>query len=208
MPAAEETGEAASPPRRPRESVPDADGATRILVLDDDPRSLRQVRDALGAEGYAPVVTGDPEELGDLLRDERPALALLDVALPGADGIELMREIPELSELPVIFISAYGRDETVAKALDAGAADYIVKPFSATEYALLRVLSLNAGRVAPFEALVRQVWGEREQEQGGPRLVHVYVTHLRLKRGENAERPAWIFNVRGVGYRMPDPGQR
>ena len=57
---------------------------------------------------------------------------LLDLMLPDADGIELMRQVPELADLPVIFISAYRRDETVAKALDSGAADYIVKPFSPT----------------------------------------------------------------------------
>ena len=53
--------------------------------------------------------------------------------LPNADGIELMEAIPELADVPVIFISGYGRDETVARALESGAADYIVKPFSPTE---------------------------------------------------------------------------
>ena len=66
-------------------------------------------------------------------RAERPRLVLLDLMLPDVDGIELMRQVPELADLPVIFISAYGREETVAKALDSGAADYIAKPFSATE---------------------------------------------------------------------------
>ena len=117
------------PSRRPaKDDEPD-----RILVVDDDPRTLRLVRDALSAEGYAPVVTGDHHELARILRAERPVLAVLDLVLPCADGIELMGQIAELSDLPVIFISAYGRDETVARALDAGAADYIVKPFSPTE---------------------------------------------------------------------------
>ena len=53
--------------------------------------------------------------------------------LPGRDGVKLMQEVPELSGLPVIFISGYGREETVVRALEAGAADYIVKPFSAAE---------------------------------------------------------------------------
>ena len=79
------------------------------------------------------MVTGEPEELAALIRAERPRLVLLDLVLPGSDGIELMRQLPELSDLPTIFISAYGRDETVARALEAGAADYIVKPFSPTE---------------------------------------------------------------------------
>ena len=53
--------------------------------------------------------------------------------LPGTDGIELMKRVPQLADLPVIFISGYGRDETIVRALQSGAADYIVKPFSPTE---------------------------------------------------------------------------
>ena len=68
-----------------------------------------------------------------LIRAEKPRLVLLDLMLPGTDGIELMQTVPELSDLPVIFISGYGRDETIARALEAGAEDYVVKPFSPTE---------------------------------------------------------------------------
>ena len=108
-------------------------GRPRVLVLDDDPQALRFARDALASRGYEPVVTGDARELPRLLRAERPDLVLLDLVLPGTDGIELLQRLPELAEVPVIFISAYGRDETVARALEAGAEDYIVKPFSPTE---------------------------------------------------------------------------
>ena len=94
---------------------------------------LRYVRDALTAAGYSPLVTGDHRELSRIVRKEKPHLVVLDLILPEADGIELMEAIPELTDLPVIFISAYGRDETIARALEAGAVDYIVKPFSTTE---------------------------------------------------------------------------
>ena len=104
-----------------------------VLVVDDDPRTLRFVRDALAQAGYTTIATGDPGELPQIVRTQGPCLVLLDLMLPGADGIELMETIPELADLPVIFISAYGRDETVARALEKGAADYLVKPFSATE---------------------------------------------------------------------------
>ena len=105
----------------------------RILVVDDDPETLRYVRAVLTDAGYAPVVRGDPEGLSRIIRAERPALVLLDLVFPGPDGIELMKRVPELAYLPVVFISAYGRDETIARALESGAADYIVKPFSPTE---------------------------------------------------------------------------
>ena len=103
---------------------------TRVLVVDDDPHTLRYVRNALSTAGYAPLVTGDHRELPRLIRTEQPHLVLLDLMLPETDGIELMERVPELADLPVIFISGYGRDETIARALELGAADYIVKPFS------------------------------------------------------------------------------
>lgn len=71
--------------------------------------------------------------MAGLIRAERPRLVLLDPMLPGADGIGLMTSIPELTDLPVVFISGCGRDEIIARAFEAGAADYIVKLFSATE---------------------------------------------------------------------------
>ena len=103
------------------------------MVVDDDPEMLHHARDALTEAGYTPVVTGDPGELAGLVRTHRPGLVLLDLLLPGTGGIELMERVPGLADLPVIFISAYGRDETIARALEAGAADYLVKPFSSAE---------------------------------------------------------------------------
>ena len=104
-----------------------------ILVIDDDPAMLRFVKNGLAEAGFEVVVAPDADTIANLIRDERPNLVLLDLVLPGLDGIELMKTIPELSDVPVIFISAYGRDETIARALDNGAVDYIVKPFSPTE---------------------------------------------------------------------------
>ena len=107
----------------------------RVLAVDDDPQALRYVRDALASAGYTPVVTGDPEEALRLVGEEKPDLVLLDLMLPGADGIELMKDILGAGDVPVIFLSAYGRDELIARAFDMGAVDYVVKPFSPTELA-------------------------------------------------------------------------
>ena len=246
LPVAGEPGD-----RAPAEPPPGRQpgGKARILVVDDDPRMLRSVRDTLAAAGYAPLVTGDPGDLAQIVRSEKPRLVLLDLILPDKDGIELLQEVPELSDLPVIFISRYGRDETVAAALEAGAADYIVKPFSpielvarvravlrrreapepfvlgalaidfdrrrvtvggeavaltATEYELLRVLALDAGRVLTYDTLLHRVWGPRNSEDAN--LVRIFVKTIRRKLGENAAKPTWIFNERGVGYRMAEPG--
>lgn len=105
----------------------------RILAVDDDPKTLIYVRGILERAGYRAAVTGDPEEVAGLLETQLPDLVLLDLLLPGPDGIELMQSIPTLADRPVIFLSAYGRDETIARAFECGAADYVVKPFSPTE---------------------------------------------------------------------------
>jgi len=246
LPAAEE----APAPPRPRQPGQEQERPC-ILVLDDDPQTLRYVRDALAEADYDPVVTGDPEELPDLVRAHKPRLVLLDLVLPGTDGIALLQALPELEDLPVIFISAYGRDETIVKALDAGAADYIVKPFSpseltarvravlrrraapepfrlgelaidyderrvtvagrplvltATEFEVLRVLSTSAGRVVAYEPLLRRAWAKPDRGSSrGPTLVRAIIKTLRRKLGDNAAKPAYICNERGVGYRMPRP---
>ena len=229
-------------------TAPAAGETARILVVDDDPQTLRYVRHTLTVAGYAVAVTGDQEQLSRTVRAERPHLVLLDLVLHDADGIELMGSVPELAGLPVVFISGYGRDETIAEALRAGATDYLVKPFSPTEltarvgaalrratrpepfvlgdlaihygerrvtvagrpveltakeYELLRVLSQNAGHVVAYDALLGQVWSGRQA--GGVNLVRNFVRKLRAKLGDDAHSPAWIFSVRSVGYRMPDP---
>ena len=105
----------------------------RILVVDDDPQTLKYVRDTLANAGYTPIVTADPEEVGRLIKSDKPQLVLLDLLLPGRDGIELMEDILAVVSVPVIFLSGYGRDEIVARAFELGASDYVVKPFSPTE---------------------------------------------------------------------------
>ena len=242
-PVASEAVHVAGPP-----PAADRNGPPRILVVDDDPRMLRFVRDALSEAGYAPLVTGAPDDLERIIRTEKPHLVLLDLVLPDRDGIELMKQVPELSDLPVIFLSAYRRDETVAQAFEAGAVDYIAKPFSptelvarvraalrrhaepeplvlgelavdfagrnvtvggeevhltATEYELLRVLALDAGRVVTFDTLLRRIWAGRENADAN--LVRIFVRNLRRKLGDSATSPEYLFNQRGVGYRMAKP---
>ena len=131
---------------------------TRILFVDDDPQLLRFVRDELSKAGYDVTAVGDPAEALVQLRQQRPHLALVDLVLPDTDGIALMQDIHAVADIPVIFLSAYGRDEVVASALEMGADDYIVKPFSPTElsariHAALRRRTPPAG-VEPTEPLV------------------------------------------------------
>ncbi len=115
----------------------------RVLAVDDDLQTLKYVKETLMEAGYAPIVTGDPREVGHLIGVHNPHLILLDLMLPDTDGIEMMRTIPELADVPVIFLSAYGEDKIIEKALEAGAVDYIVKPFSPTELTVRIRAALN-----------------------------------------------------------------
>ena len=115
------------------------------------------MRDALADAGYEPILTGDPAEVGRLMQQERPHAVLLDLMLPGADGIELMESIPLLAEVPVIFLSAYGGAQIVARALEAGADDYVVKPFSPVEL-VARIQAALLRRGAPEPAVPEQAY--------------------------------------------------
>ena len=117
-------------------------------------QALRYVRDALAGAGYTPVMTGDPEEALRLVAGEKPDLVLLDLMLLGTDGIELMKDILGADDVPVIFLSAYGRDELIARAFDMGAVDYIVKPFSPTELAARRAALRKRAASEPSEPYV------------------------------------------------------
>ena len=250
--AVAETGGGATGPSQARSSRRgwgETSERVRVLAVDDDPNDLRYIRDTLIKEGYAPVVTGDPGETLRLVEEEKPALVLLDLMLPGADGIDLMKEILDAADVPVIFLSAYGRDELIATAFGMGAVDYVVKPFSPTElsariaaalrrreapepsepyvvgdltidyaqrrvtlagepvdllpleYRLLAELSFSAGRTLTYEHLLDRVWRERSGDDLRP--MRTIVRRLRIKLGDDADNPTYIFTERHVGYRMP-----
>ncbi|MCY4573604.1 MAG: ATP-binding protein [Gemmatimonadetes bacterium] len=141
---------AAAPSRVGRDLRVGAGDALQVLVVDDDPKALLYARGILEEAGHRAIVTGDPDEVPLLLETHRPDLVLLDLLLPGTDGIELMQGLPALADRPVIFMSVYGRDETVARALETGAADYLVKPFSPTELGA-RIKAAIRKRAGPAE---------------------------------------------------------
>ena len=139
------------PIRVPALSQRAARNPARILAVDDDPHALRYIRDALSKSGYEPIVTGDPDDVLHLIQEEEPDLVLLDLMLPGTDGIALMQGILETTDLPVIFVSIYGQEEVIARAFDMGATDYVVKPFSPTELGA-RIRAALRKRAAPGRA--------------------------------------------------------
>jgi two-component system KDP operon response regulator KdpE len=178
----------------------------------------------------------------------RPDLLILDLGLPDIDGIDVIRQLREWTRLPIIVLSVRERETDKISALDAGADDYLTKPFgigelmarlrvmvrrtaqldpepvfsmeglevdlahrrvtsqgrevqlTPTEYDLLRVMVLNAGKVLTHRQLLRQVWGLGYEEE--MHLLRVNISNLRRKIEVEPNRPYFIVTEPGVGYRL------
>lgn len=129
-----------------------------VLVVEDEPQMRRFLRASLGAEGYQVLEAWSVADGVRQVTAEHPDAVLLDLGLPDGDGIELVRRVREWSSVPVIVVSARGREEEKVAALDAGADDYLPKPFGTKELlARLRVALRHARAVAAPEGPLLEV---------------------------------------------------
>jgi two-component system KDP operon response regulator KdpE len=119
----------------------------RVLVVDDEQQILRALRVILRDAGFEALPSSDAEEALDVAAVERPDAAIIDLVLPGIDGIELCRRLREWSDMPVIVLSAVGEEDAKVRALAAGADDYVTKPFGPRE--LIARLNANLRRIRP-----------------------------------------------------------
>jgi len=215
---------------------------TVALVIDDEPQIRRLLRVTLEANGYE-VFDAATGQAGIVQAAQcRPAIVLLDLGLPDLDGLEVLKRIREWSRVPVIILSVRDREHDKIAALDAGADDFVTKPFGSgellarlrttlrrsqplaaeaifragkievdfaarvvrkngaevkltpTEYGLLRLLVVHAGKVLTHRQLLTEVWG--------PNYLRVHVAHLREKLEDNAAQPKLIITESGIGYRV------
>jgi DNA-binding response OmpR family regulator len=104
-----------------------------ILIVDDEPRYVKLVEINLQTEGYAVRTAGNGQEAVEAVASDQPDLILLDVMMPIMDGFTATTRIREFSNVPIILVTAKGEERDRVRGLDAGADDYIVKPFSAQE---------------------------------------------------------------------------
>ena len=133
---------------------------TRILVADDDRNIADLVRMYLSKAGYDVTVASDGDETMRLLKEQAFDLAVLDIMMPGQDGLQIVRSLRRRSELPVIFLSARSSDVDKVAGLQLGADDYVTKPFNPTEL-VARVQSvLRRSRAASEPALEQLALGE------------------------------------------------
>ena len=218
-----------------------------VLVIDDEPQIRRLLRVTLEANGYS--VTDAPTGKDGIVQaaQSRPEIILLDLGLPDLDGVEVLKRIREWSKVPIIILSVRDREDDKIAALDAGADDFVTKPFSSgellarlrttlrhsqpqttsvlfqsgdlevdlanrqvrkkgqevkltpTEYALLRLLVVHAGKVLTHRQLLTEVWGPNAAEQ--THYLRVHIAHLREKLEDDASQPKFILTEPGVGYR-------
>ena len=109
------------------------EGKQRILVVDDEPQLTRVLRRSLMAKGYDVRIAGDGEFALQTFHDWPPDLVITDLAMPNLSGLELCRRLRATSDVPIIVLSVRGEEQTKVQALDAGADDYVTKPFGMDE---------------------------------------------------------------------------
>jgi DNA-binding response OmpR family regulator len=160
--------------------------------------------------------------------DSPPDLILLDLGLPGLGGYEALRMMRAVSSVPVVVVTARDNEAEIIRVLDAGADDYVIKPFGAgqidariravlrraahgapldlsrREFDLLHYLAQHAGQVVTRRDLLTNVW--RMPYGGADKTVDVHVSWLRRKLGETAQQPRYLHTVRGVGIKLSAPG--
>jgi two-component system KDP operon response regulator KdpE len=116
-----------------------------ILVVDDESQITRVLRTSLSSHGYDIRVANDGETALEIMKDWTPDLVITDLAMPNMDGLELCRRLRAKTQIPIIVLSVRGEERTKVKALDAGADDYVTKPFGMEE--LLARVRANLRRV-------------------------------------------------------------
>lgn len=221
---------------------------THVLVVDDEPQIRRLLAVSLANHGFRVTTAASGAEALARLSEESFGLILLDLGLPDIDGIELCRDIREWSGVPIIVVSVREDETQKVAALDAGADDYVNKPFGTdellarmranlrrsaappeepvlqfgqltvdlarrsvtragtdlhltpTEYDLLRVLALHAGKVLTHRQLLREARGP--SYEGDTPLLRVHMVALRQKLAIPPDSPGHIATEPGVGYRL------
>jgi two-component system KDP operon response regulator KdpE len=121
--------------------------AATVLIVDDEPQIRRTMRTTLATHAYTVIEALTGEEALEKIRTEQVDLVLLDVNLPGISGIETARELRRASDVPIIMLSVRNSERDKVMALDAGADDYVVKPFGVEE--LMARIRAALRRTAP-----------------------------------------------------------
>jgi two-component system KDP operon response regulator KdpE len=183
---------------------------TRILVVDDEPQILRALRVILREAGYDVVEAADVETALDRASIRPPDGAIIDLVLPDGTGVDLCRRLREWSQMPVIVLSAVDDEEMKVQALQAGADDYVTKPFGPRELVARLEAALRRTSGTPDEPLIeadgltidlsaRVVRRDGEEVHLTP-IEFDLLRHLARNRGRLLTHRALLVEVWGPGY--------
>src|SRR5437762_11105882 len=165
----------------------------RILVVDDDSRIRDVLRRQLSYEGYQVELAGDSREAFARVADNPPDLVVLDWMLPGMDGLEICRRLRQVDDMPIIMLTAKGTLDDKVDGLDAGADDYLVKPFQPEEL------------LARVRALIRRTGGwAQPQLQCGPVMLDASTQQVMLN---NEPLNLTAYEYRLLEYLMMHAGE-
>lgn len=186
--------------------------AATVLIIEDDPPIRRLLRVSLESEGFRVVEANDGQEGLRQAATRAPDVVILDLGLPDRDGLEVTRQLREWSSVPILVLSARGRESDKIAALDAGADDYVTKPFGAGELmARLRVALRHRARAGQngepvFRVGALEVDLERRRVTVAGQEVHLTPTEHRLLRilvqhaGKVLTHAFLLREVWGPGY--------
>jgi two-component system, OmpR family, KDP operon response regulator KdpE len=225
-----------------------SDNGPRVLVVDDEQAIRRFMHVALTSQGYLVFEASSGLEALTSAPALKPDIIILDLGLPDMDGIDVIRLFRQWTKMPIIILSVRDSETDKIAALDAGADDYLTKPFGVgellarlranlrrtlqpsadpvyasgdlkvdltkrivtladrevqltpTEYELLKLLVMNAGKVLTHRQLLRDVWGAAYEQE--LHILHVNISNLRHKIEPNHSRPQFVITEPGVGYRL------
>jgi two-component system KDP operon response regulator KdpE len=185
--------------------------AARVLICDDEPQILRGLRVVLRGAGFEVVPAATMEEALDAAALQAPDAAIVDLLLPDGDGVELTRRLREWTQAPILVLSAIGDEADKIRALDAGADDYVTKPFSPPELlARLRAVLRRSSQAGAGESVLRA--GALELDLGAHSVrrdgeeVHLTRTEydllrlLMVNRGKLLTHRAMLVEVWGPPY--------
>ncbi len=222
----------------------------RVLVVDDEKTIRGFLRASLVSHGYSVFESSNGFEALEQSVSCHPDVMILDLGLPDQEGVEVIREVRKRSKMPIIVLSVRDQETDKIQALEAGADDYLTKPFSVgellarlkavmrrlvpqnepsifkagklcvdvskhtvelrgkplrltpTEYEILKILIINAGKVVTQAQILKEVWNKTEDKEGAPHLLRVTISNLRDKIEPNPDRPIHVMTEPGVGYRL------
>ena len=166
--------------------------SARLFIVEDEPELAALVADYARADGYAPTVFGDGAEALEAVRAHPPALLVLDLMLPGLDGLAVCRAVRAFSEVPIVMVTARVEEIDRLLGLDAGADDYLCKPFSPRELmARIKAILRRAGHAAAQRPISVDGAGQRIRIHG--RELELTPTEFNILAGM-ARRSGQVFS--------------